>query len=154
MWGNISSRFPQTLQLISLCMGTYHTDALLLHGNRSFINLWCRTSSTGDDHWSVVFAKDNWKYYWKCEFWYALEIVQDLLMFLLRSSAVDGTYSFALDFRLPGNYFWYWEIILSGLFGEIILQLYWWSRFHSPLLGMNSLTHSPLAAAISLQRID
>ena len=24
----------------------------------------------------------------------------------------------------------------------------------SPLLGMNSLTHSPLAAAISLQRVD
>jgi hypothetical protein len=43
-------------------------------------------------------------------------------MFLLRSSAVDGTYSFALDFRLP-------------------------------LLGMNSLTHSPLAAAISLSKL-
>ena len=43
---------------------------------------------------------------------------------------------------------------LSGLYGEIILQLSWWSRFHLPLLGMNSLTHSPLAAAISLQRID
>ena len=41
-------------------------------------------------------------------------------MFLFRSSAVEGTYSFALVFFFP-------------------------------LLGMNSLTHSPLAAAISLK---
>ena len=53
-------------------------------------------------------------------FRYLLEIVQDLLMFLFRSSAVEGTYSFALVFFFP-------------------------------LLGMNSLTHSPLAAAISLK---
>ena len=32
---------------------------------------------------------------------YLLEIVHERLMFLLRSSAVDGTYSLALDFRLP-----------------------------------------------------
>lgn len=41
-------------------------------------------------------------------------------MFLLRSSAVDGTYSLELVFFFP-------------------------------LLGINSLTHSPLAAAISLK---
>ena len=47
-------------------------------------------------------------------------MVQDRLMFLLSSSAVEGTYSLELVFFLP-------------------------------LLGMNSLTHSPLAAAISLK---
>ena len=47
-------------------------------------------------------------------------MVQDRLMFLLRSSAVEGTYSLELVFFFP-------------------------------LLGINSLTHSPLAAAISLK---
>ena len=51
---------------------------------------------------------------------YSLDIVQDRLMFLFRSSAVEGTYS--LD-----------------------------PVFFFPLFGINSLTHSPLAAAISLK---
>ena len=51
---------------------------------------------------------------------YSLDMVQDRLIFLLSSSAVEGTYSLELVFFLP-------------------------------LFGMNSLTHSPLAAAISLK---
>ena len=54
---------------------------------------------------------------------YSLDIVQDRLMFLFRSSAVEGTYS--LD-----------------------------PVFFFPLFGINSLTHSPLAAAISLKHLN